>query len=74
MEEQAGQLTEAVAVFKLSHAIKPVLAASTAKPAVRAVATSKPAPAGGKHVATPLRHPASKSSGTAGNDSQWQDF
>ncbi len=31
MEEQASQLTEAVAVFKLSHAVRPVLATATAK-------------------------------------------
>ncbi|AAW76092.1 chemotaxis protein [Xanthomonas oryzae pv. oryzae] len=71
MEEQASQLTEAVAVFKLSHAVRPVLATATAKkPAVRTASTAKPVPASGKRVATPLRHPASKPSGTAGNDSQ----
>ncbi|WP_372184398.1 methyl-accepting chemotaxis protein [Xanthomonas axonopodis] len=74
MEEQAGQLTEAVAVFRLNHAVKPVLAASTGKPAMRAVGTTKPAPARGKRVATPLRQSVGKSSGTAVNDSQWQDF
>ncbi|TQU48819.1 chemotaxis protein, partial [Xanthomonas perforans] len=74
MEEQAGQLTEAVAVFKLNHAVKPVLAASTVKPAVRAVVTTKPAAARGKRAATLLPHSVGKSSGTAGHDSQWQDF
>ncbi len=73
MEEQASQLTEAAAVFQLSHAVRPALATATAKtPAVRAAAaaTAKPVPASGKRVTTPLRHPASKSSGTARNDSQ----
>ncbi|KOR39495.1 hypothetical protein ADT25_21750 [Xanthomonas oryzae] len=31
MEEQASQLTEAAAVFQLSHAVRPALATATAK-------------------------------------------
>ncbi|MCG6630682.1 chemotaxis protein, partial [Acinetobacter baumannii] len=66
MEDPAGRRTEAVAVFKLSHPVGPVLATATAKkPAVRTASTAKPVPASGKRVATPLRHPASKPSGTA---------
>ncbi|PPV04871.1 chemotaxis protein [Xanthomonas bromi] len=74
MEEQAGQLTEAVAVFKLSHAVKPVLTASAANPALCAVATARPAPASGTRVATPPRRHAGTSQGSAAIDSQRQDF
>jgi methyl-accepting chemotaxis protein len=44
MQEQAGRLAEAVAVFKLDHAAAPVVAAATAaKPAIAKPAIAKPA-------------------------------
>ncbi len=70
MEEQASQLTEAVAVFKLSHAVRPVLATATAKTSgaysVHRQARACQRQARGDTAAPP----ASKPSGTAGNDSQ----
>ncbi|EGD08261.1 methyl-accepting chemotaxis protein [Xanthomonas vesicatoria] len=72
MEEQAGQLTEAVAVFKLSHGAAPASAAFTARPVARALPTRTPS--GSPRVAAPVRHPGKPSANTAGNDSQWQDF
>ncbi|KQQ75833.1 chemotaxis protein [Xanthomonas sp. Leaf131] len=82
MEEQAGQLTDAVAVFKLTHAARPVPVASTAKlvvkpvakPAVSGVPSPKRVPSAGKHVAAPRPHAAGNTSSTAGNDSQWHEF
>ncbi|GAE55350.1 hypothetical protein XPR_1985, partial [Xanthomonas arboricola pv. pruni MAFF 301420] len=75
MEEQAGQLTEAVAVFKLSHAGRPAAIAPAARPVVSAVTPSTRAPTDKKRAAVPPRHPTRESPGSvAGNDSQWQDF
>ncbi|WOB28376.1 MULTISPECIES: methyl-accepting chemotaxis protein [Xanthomonas] len=74
MEEQAGQLTEAVAVFKLSHVAAPASAALTARPVVRALPASKRAPTGSTRIAAPARQSAKPSANTSGNESQWQDF
>ncbi|PPT84306.1 chemotaxis protein [Xanthomonas arboricola pv. zantedeschiae] len=75
MEEQAGQLTDAVAVFKLSHAGRPAAIASAARPVVSAVTPSTRAPTDKKRAAVTPRPPTRKSPGSvAGNDSQWQDF
>ncbi|MEA9565215.1 methyl-accepting chemotaxis protein [Xanthomonas sp. WHRI 8932A] len=74
MEEQAGQLTEAVAVFKLSQVAAPASAAFAAKPAVRALPSSKRASTGSTRIAAPARQSGKPSANTAGNDSQWQDF
>ncbi|MCM5546967.1 chemotaxis protein, partial [Xanthomonas hortorum pv. pelargonii] len=78
MEEQAGQLTDAVAVFKLTPAARPKPVASTAKsnvkPAFSAAPSPKRAPVAGKHVAAPQPHSAGRTSSNAGNDSQWHEF
>ncbi|WOB49243.1 methyl-accepting chemotaxis protein [Xanthomonas hydrangeae] len=86
MEEQAGQLTDAVAVFKLTQAARPKPAASTTKsigtssaksnvkPAVSATPSPKRAPAARKHMPAPQPHAAGKTSSNAGNDSQWHEF
>ncbi|MCC5073933.1 methyl-accepting chemotaxis protein [Xanthomonas campestris] len=73
MEEQAGQLSDAVAVFKLSHATAPVAVATLAKPATPSI--KRPAAAAKRSVA-PVRRTAAKPapSQSSGNDSQWQDF
>ncbi|MCS3846432.1 methyl-accepting chemotaxis protein [Xanthomonas campestris] len=73
MEEQAGQLSDAVAVFKLSHATAPVAVAMLAKPATPSI--KRPA-AAAKHSVAPVPRPAAKPapSQSSGNDSQWQDF
>ncbi|QJD67628.1 HAMP domain-containing protein [Xanthomonas campestris pv. badrii] len=73
MEEQAGQLTDAVAVFKLSQSAAPVQAAITSSSAVRALPAPKRASGGGKRVAAPLRHTTKPSANDAGSDRQWQD-
>ncbi|MCW2005405.1 methyl-accepting chemotaxis protein [Xanthomonas arboricola] len=73
MEEQAGQLSDAVAVFKLSHATAPVAVATLARPATPSI--KRPA-AAAKHSVAPVPRPAAKPapSQSSGNDSQWQDF
>ncbi|WP_167394560.1 methyl-accepting chemotaxis protein [Xanthomonas codiaei] len=74
MEEQAGQLTDAVAVFKLGQTAAPVQAAAASSAVQHAQPRSNRAAGGGKRVAAPLRHTTKPSANNAGNDSQWQDF
>ncbi|MXV07567.1 MULTISPECIES: methyl-accepting chemotaxis protein [unclassified Xanthomonas] len=75
MEDQAGQLSQAVAVFKIdassNHAGQPAIASAASAP-VRAVARSAAKPAA-KPAPRPVRSSARPIAVAAGDDS-WQEF
>ncbi|MBB5876452.1 methyl-accepting chemotaxis protein [Xanthomonas sp. 3498] len=75
MEDQAGQLSQAVAVFKIdassSHAGQPAIASAASAP-VRAVARSAAKPAA-KPAARPVR-PSARPIAVAAGDDSWQEF
>ncbi len=67
MEEQAGQLSDAVSIFKLDeHVVAPAPVAASAPRSVRAA----PAPAS----AAPARRPATRPVATELADGNWQEF
>ncbi|WP_313905043.1 methyl-accepting chemotaxis protein [Xanthomonas prunicola] len=73
MEEQAQQLTEAVALFRLSNDVQ---TATRAAPVVRQIAAKRPAvaskPAAKPHVARPPAR--STVASVASNESNWAEF
>jgi methyl-accepting chemotaxis protein len=72
MEDQAGQLTQAVALFKLDATAAAPAAPTTRSVVAAAPANAKPRRAPGKRSQAPVRAVTSVSS--HGNEGQWQEF
>ncbi|MNM63522.1 Methyl-accepting chemotaxis protein III [compost metagenome] len=69
MEEQAAQLADAVAIFRLDNQVAVAVKAVTAKVAPKA---ASPAPA--RPLSTPATIRRTHSSTVVSNDGDWQEF
>ncbi|MEA9843584.1 methyl-accepting chemotaxis protein [Xanthomonas campestris] len=74
MEEQAGQLSDAVAVFKLGTTATTTAPVSLPRRAAVSPATAARASASVKHARTPTAEPAKASAACQSNKEQWQNF
>ncbi|GAE55753.1 methyl-accepting chemotaxis protein, partial [Xanthomonas arboricola pv. pruni MAFF 301420] len=73
MEEQAQQLTEAVALFRLSAELEAV---TRATPVVRQIAAKRPAAASATATKPPVARPAARAAVALApsNESDWAEF
>jgi methyl-accepting chemotaxis protein len=71
MEEQAAQLADAVAIFRLDNQVAVAVKAVTAKVAPKA---ASPAPAPARPLSTPATIRRTHSSTVVSSDGDWQEF